>query len=138
MTGGPHWAGGYSRAMSKLLQAVSLVALSACSGRADGPSGSPQQVVEAVFAAVESHDCGALDEAIAGAFGDRVRSAGCDTTIEEFREHDFRLISVVSDIPDGRDERARLVRVRVMKTGKEKEMTVRVEPVQGKWKVTTL
>ena len=70
--------------------------------------------------------------------GARIESVGCAAALAEYREHGLGLIGIDEVVRDGRDHRARLVRARITRDGKEAAVQIRVESHGGAWRMATL
>jgi hypothetical protein len=117
---------------------AALLLVAGCKGRDAEPPGSPAQTVEAMFDAIAARDCPAFDRLIAGTLGDAIARAGCDRAMHDYHDHQLRLVRIRDVVRDGRDRRAYLVKLTVHRDGRHQDVQVRVEPVAGRWRVTTL
>lgn len=102
------------------------------------PGGDPGEAVRAYFGAIETHDCAALELAVAEAAARALAEHGCEQTIAEFEQHDAQLDAIESVRADGRDADLRLVRTRMRESGRSKLVVIGVRHVEGRWRVVRI
>lgn len=101
------------------------------------PSGPPQAAVTRYFHALESRDCAQLQAAATGSLAARIAKLGCAKLFEEASEHGTRLVKILSTTTSGRDPSVRLVKIQMF-AAKDRFITVRVAPKNGKWALFNL
>lgn len=118
--------------MSKTaMKSLCLVALLSSSGCRESRSQEEQaaQVVRGFFELLPNGDCQQIEGLISAA-------RDCEAVVQEFRSHGVKLLEVLSVEPDGRQETAMLVRVRLEQNGMPQKQSalLRVERDRGVWR----
>lgn len=117
------------------LAALFVVAISCAPSGARSPGeAEPDKVVEKFYEAVDAHDCAAMRKLIHGDAAAHFDEQGCELVAKRMQEN--TLEEVVRVDVDGRDKNARLVRVRL--SGIATELVIRLERVQGHWKIVSV
>jgi hypothetical protein len=68
-----------------------------------------------------------------------LRADGCKSFLDEARKRGGLLLGRIEGVSvDGRDSRARLVKAVLRTEGKDKAVVLRVEAVEGRWRLVSL
>jgi hypothetical protein len=118
-----------------LLLSLPLIACSTCS--APSVPDKPEEAVKAYFSALEKSDCKALRNAAGAELGKRI-DKNCDAALDDYRKQGLRLVRIEGVTPDGRNPEVMLVRVVVLRDGKQAPVILRVEKESGRWKLASL
>jgi hypothetical protein len=114
------------------MRATILLAVVAACQSASPPAPSPEEAsaqVRAFFAAAAAHDCVTMQRLFASLASD----TDCKSYLETWQEQHTSLVEIVGTDRDGRDPSAVIVRVRVMKEGRERESLVRAVHSAAGW-----
>ena len=113
-----------------------LVAVAACHKPAPEPTITPtdaEAVTGKYFYALAAGDCDGIRGASVGSLRNKIVEVGCDKAFEEAKSHGLVYVGSGNVRPDGRDDRARLIDIRIQTDGKEKTVVGRLEIASGAW-----
>ena len=121
------------------LLVLAVVAFSGCGRDAATLRGSPAEAVAAALGAIQAGDCEALRASAGGDFAAALEDEGCEPLLQTY-EHEggLRAFTVGRTEPDGRRPGAELVHVEVVTGHKTRNLVLRAEPLEGRWRVTKL
>ncbi len=111
------------------------VALVAC-GKSTEQGGSA--AVRDYFAAMSQKDCTALRELSGGKVAANYDKVGCSKLLESYAEMGLQLVDIQSEVEDGRNSNARIVRATIAFDKGPREVLLRVERSSGRWVLVSL
>lgn len=79
-----------------------------------------------------------MQHAAGGQLLERFNVHGCKAALDDYRVRGMRLVKIEGSSPDGRASNAVLVRTIVLREGKSASTLLRVEKLDGEWKLTML
>ena len=116
--------------------ALALVATVGC-GKSTDQAGSA--TVRDYFAAMSQKDCTALRALSGGKVAANFDKLGCTGLLEGYAHMGLELVGINSEVEDGRNRNARIVRAVVALKDKEpREALLRVERSDGRWVLVSL
>jgi hypothetical protein len=118
---------------------IAILACAACqsSSAREAPHADPADAVRAFFAAIDAGSCPQLDAAIGGHLAQTVGGAACAGALADYKQHGLRLSHIDRTVADGRDPHASIVHLTVSRNGHDEGIQVRVESMDGGYRMTT-